>query len=236
MPGPTPLLCVHLLGTLDFDEAQRLQRGLVFHIAEGGAALVLCEHPPLITIGRQGSPGHVRLGEEERLARSWPLRWVPRGGGVFLHLPGQLAVYPVLALSRLSLSVTAYLDGLHQVFVRLLDDFGVRGETRPGQAGVWVGNRLLAGVGVGVRGGVTTFGAVLNLDPDLTPFRLVQTGGPDDGPMTSLARERRGALRPALVRQRLIEHFADRFGFGRTDLVFHPPARPGHQRLFTPSP
>jgi lipoyl(octanoyl) transferase len=161
---------------------------------------------------------------------------VPRGGGTFLHLPGQLAVYPILPLARLSLSVTAYLDGLHQVFVRLLDDFGVRGQTRPGQAGVWVGNRLLAGVGVGVRNGVTTFGGVFNIDPDVTLFRFVHTGGPADGPMTSLARERRGALRPALVRQRIIEHFADRFGFDRTELLFHPPARPGHQRLVTPSP
>jgi lipoyl(octanoyl) transferase len=235
MAAPLPPLRVYLLGSLDFEEAQRLQSTLVFRLAEDGAALVLCEHPPMISVGRQGGPGQLRIAEEERLARGWPLRWVSRGAGAFLHVPGQLAVYPILPLARLGLSVTAYLDRLHQVFVRLLADFTVQAQTRPGRTGVWSGNRQVAAIGIGVRDGVTTFGGLLNLDPDLTLFRFVHTGGADDGPMTSLARERRGPVRPALVRQRLIEHFAERFGFDRTDVLFHPPGQPGHQRLYTAS-
>jgi lipoate-protein ligase B len=82
---------------------------------------------------------------------------------------------------------------------------------------------------VGVRSWVSYYGLYLNVAPDLTAFRLVQTGSPDDGPMTSVARERHGPPRPALVRERLLEHFARRFGFEQTDLFFHHPAagRPG---------
>jgi lipoyl(octanoyl) transferase len=227
------LLRAYLLGSLDFDEVLALQNRLVFQLRAGrpGGALVLCEHPPLITVGRHGGPWQIHAGRDELASRRWQVRWVPRGGGTILHLPGQLAIYPVFSLDRLGLGVEDYLDRLQDVLVALLADFGIAGHTRPEQAGVWVGQRLIAAVGVAVRHQVSTFGAVLNIDPDLTLFRLVQTGGSEDGPMTSLARERRGALRPALVRQRWLEHFAERFGFEETDLVFHPPGQPGHERL-----
>ena len=229
--GRAPLR-TYLLGSLEFDQALALQRGLVYQLSGGApAALILCEHPPLITVGRHGGPGQIHAGPGELASRGWAVRWVPRGGGAVLHLPGQLAVYPVLPLGRLGLGVAAYIELLQEVLVAVLDDFGVSGQTRAGQAGVWVGRRPIAAVGVAVRHGVSTFGAVLNIDPDLTLFRLVEAGAPGDGPMTSLARERRGPPRAALVRQRLLEHFAGRFGFGETDLVFHPPGQPGHERL-----
>ena len=161
----------------------------------------------------------------------WPLRWVSRGGGIVLHLPGQLAVYPVLPLAGLGLDVPGYLGRLHQALVALLDEFGIHGETHPDQAGVWVGSRLLAAVGVAVRQQVTTFGAWLNVDPDLTLPRMVLSGGRDGGQMTSLARERRGPPRPALVRQRLVEHVRDGFGFEQADVLFQPPTELGHVRL-----
>jgi lipoyl(octanoyl) transferase len=226
-----PALRVFLLGQVEFEAALALQRALVDQVADGQAAcLVLCEHPPLITVGRHGSPGHLRCDLEDLRRRRWPLRWVNRGGGCLLHLPGQLAVYPVLPLDRLGLGLEAYLDRLQRVLAAVLDDFSVRAETRPGQAGLWIGGRLIAGVGVAVRDWVSYFGAVLNVNPDLLPFRLVRTGPDEVGPMTSLERERRGPLRPALVRERLVEHFTTVFGFERASLFFSHPGpgrRPG---------
>jgi lipoyl(octanoyl) transferase len=148
---------------------------------------------------------------------------VNRGGGCWLHLPGQLAVYPILPLPRHGLGVRDYLVRLQQVLVQLLDDFGVRGQTRADQAGVWVGSRPIGAVGVAVRDWVTYFGLAFNINPDLVPFRSIQTGGAGDGPMTSLERERHGPLRPSLVRERLLEHFAARFSFERTALFFNHP-------------
>jgi lipoyl(octanoyl) transferase len=239
-PRAADALQVYLLGSVDFEAALAFQRRLVYQVSgdRRGAALILCEHPPLITVGRQGSRAHLLCEPEELRARRWRVRWVNRGGGCLLHLPGQLAVYPVLALDRLGLGLQEYLDRLQAVVVATLDDFSVRGETRPGQPGVWVGDRLIAGLGVAVRDWVAYYGLALNVHPDLEPFRRVRCGGPDAEPMTSLERERRGPLRPSLVRQRLLEHFAARFGFARTALFFDHPSlsrRAPSDALATPS-
>jgi lipoyl(octanoyl) transferase len=215
----TPTLQTYLLGVVEFEAALALQRRLVFEVAgdRGRAALILCEHnPPLITVGRHGSRAHLLCGPEELRARQWSVRWVNRGGGCLLHLPGQLAIYPVLPLDRLGLGLEAYLKRLQEVLVATLDDFGVRSQGRIDQPGVWVSGRLIAGIGVAVRDWVTYYGAYLNINPPLDAFRLLRSSGPDSRPMTSLERERRGPLRPSLARERLLEHFAARFPFTQT--------------------
>jgi lipoyl(octanoyl) transferase len=209
---------------VDFDAALALQRYLVYQVSgdRDRAALLLCEHPPLITIGREGSRSHILFEPEELQSLAWRVRWVNRGGGCLLHLPGQLAIYPILPLDRLGLGLKEYIDRLQQVLIDVLADFTVCAETRPGKVGVWVGTRPLAHVGVAVRHWVTYFGAALNIHPDPGPFRQVRTGAGEE-PMTSLERERRGPLRPSMVRERLLEHFAARFGFSRTSLFFSHP-------------
>src|SRR5262245_757277 len=114
-------LRAYLLGSTDFDAALQLQHALVSQVAgeHRAAALVLCEHPPLITVGREGSPLDIRCGPEELRARRWRVRWVNRGGGTMLHLPGQLAVYPVIPLERQKLGVEAYVRRLQEVIVDL---------------------------------------------------------------------------------------------------------------------
>ena len=228
MPGlADPALQVYLLGSVDFDAVLALQRRLVYQIGGNrtAAALVLCEHPPLVTIGRDGSWAHLRCEPGELKARQWPVRWVNRGGGCVLHLPGQLAIYPILALDRLGLGVQDYLDRLGQVLVALLADFSIRAEAQTAGAGIRVADRPIAAVGVAVRDWISYYGAVLNVSPDLQPFRLVR-GETTHGMMTSLARERRGPLRPSLVRERLIEHFVARFEFARTAIFFEDPFLP----------
>jgi lipoyl(octanoyl) transferase len=218
-------LQAYLLGKLEYEAALALERRLVYQVAgdRDQAALILCEHPPLITIGRQGSRGHIRYEPHELAARGWPIRWVNRGGGCQLHLPGQVALYPIIALDTFGLGVQTYLDRLHEVLIDVLRDFQITGETRPGHAGVWVGGRPIAKIGVAVRDWVTYHGAVLNVHPDLEPFRRVQ-GTSHERPMTSLERERRGPVRLAQVRERLLEHFAYDFGFARTALFSHHPS------------
>jgi len=223
--GPT--LQVYLLGAVEFDAALAFQRRLAYDIAgdRSRAALILCEHPrPLITVGRHGSRAHILCDPGEIRARQWQVRWVNRGGGCLLHVPGQLAVYPVLALDHLGLGLQAFLERLQQVVVDVLAEFGVRGEMRPRHVGVWAGTRLIAGVGLAVRDWVSYYGAYLNINPALDAFRLVRCGGPAEGPMTSLERERRGPLRTSLVRQRFLEHFAVRFGFSQLAFFSDHPA------------
>jgi lipoyl(octanoyl) transferase len=217
-------LQVYLLGNVDFEAALALQRRLVYQVSgePESAVLILCEHSPLITVGRQGSRLHIRYEPEELRARQWPVRWVNRGGGCWLHLPGQFAIYPIVSLHHFGLGLQDYLTRLSEVFAAVLRDFSVDCQLGPGRVGVRVGARPIAQVGVAVRGWVGYYGGILNVNPDLEPFRLVHPGV--EGPMTSLERERRGPLRVSLVRERLVEYFAERFGFARTSLFFDHPA------------
>jgi lipoyl(octanoyl) transferase len=229
-PAPVrsdPTLQVYLLGAVEFESALTLQRRLAYEVAgdRQHAALLLCEHPPLITVGREGSRAHILCEPDELRARQWEVRWVNRGGGCLLHLPGQLAVYPILALDHLCLDLPGYLERLRSVLSDTLADFSVSGASRNGPSGVWVEDRMVAAVGVAVRDWVSYYGAALNVNPALHPFRLVRNGA-GEGPMTSLERERRGPVRPALVRQRLVEHFTARFPFERvTYFSDHPSLR-----------
>ena len=231
MNGPLEetILQVYLLAEVDFEAGLRFQRRLHYEISgnRGQSALILCEHPPLITVGRQGSRAHILCEAPELRARRWNLRWVNRGGGCLLHLPGQLAIYPIVPLERFGLGLDDYLKRLYAVGLSVLADFDIEGTIHPEVSGIRVGSRLIAAVGVAVRDWVATFGLHLNINPDLEPFHRVRWGSQDEPPMTSLERERRGRVRPALVRQRFVEHFTTQFAFDRQALFSDHPTLAG---------
>ena len=216
-----PALHAYLLGRLDFDALLALQRRLAYDVSgePGSGAVLVCDHPPGVTVGREGGRAHVGPEPEVLTARGWPVRWVARGGGVLLHLPGQVACYPVLPLDHLNLTPAAYVAELQSLVVELLAEYDLRAEPDPVAPGVKVNGRRIAHVGAAVRGGVTAFGLVLNADPDLEPFRAVHCDG-DPLPMTSVQRETPSRVRISSVRQRLVEAVAARFGFARVSL-FH---------------
>src|SRR5947208_8204137 len=141
-----PALQAYLLGMVDFDGMLRVQRRLVYEVSgdRSRSLLFLCEHPPLISVGREGSREHIGLEPAELAAREWPVRWVNRGGGCLLHLPGQLAVYPVLALDRLGLDLNGYLRQFQSVLADVLTGLELAAEQRPRRAGVFLGDRLIA--------------------------------------------------------------------------------------------
>jgi lipoyl(octanoyl) transferase len=194
---------------------------------------MVCEHPPLISVGRQGSRAHILLEPHELAVRGWPVRWVNRAGGCWLHSPGQLAVYSILPLQRPYLDVTTYLSRLGNAVLRLLADFDIHAEARPG--GIWSRGRLIAGLGVAVRDWTSYYGLCINVFPRLDDYRLVRCAPGSGEPMTSLERERHGRIRPALVRERLVEHFQAAFGFERVSLFSDHPSLQGlQQRCYSP--
>lgn len=234
--APGSRLQAYLLGSTEFESVLTLQKRFVYQVSgtRDQAVLLLCEHLPIVTVGRQGSRAHLVCEQEELQSLRWRVRWVNRGNGCFLHVPGQLAVYPVLPLDRLGLGVADLVRLLHVVVCDVLADFGLRGEIRQQPAGVWVGDRPVALTGVAVRDWVSYFGTVLNLNPDLEHFKKVRCGGPGVDRMTSIDRERRHPMKPSMARQRFLEHFRDRFGFSDLSLFFHHPAldsRPSVDRI-----
>lgn len=215
-PLPPPLE-TYLLGLVDFDDALRLQRRLVYDLGEsgeGGGALVLCEHPPTISVGRSGSRAHILADDQELRDRDLPVRWVNRGGGCVLHLPGQLAAYLMLPMAPLGLDLRGYLDRLHAALIATLSEFDLAGTTRPDAPGVFLGNARVASVGVSVSRWIAYHGLTLNVGPYLAPFDLLDEPDPAGGTIhqTSMEARRQRPAPMAKVRESLIRQVEATFG------------------------
>jgi lipoyl(octanoyl) transferase len=242
-PEPPPLE-VYLLGLVDFEDVQRLQRRLVYDLGEhgsAGGALILCEHPPTISVGRSGSRRHIAPDDDALRALGVNVHWVNRGGGCVLHLPGQLAAYAALSLGRLGLDLKKYLDGLHATVLDVLDEFDLKGTTRADLPGVFLGNARVASVGVAVNRWVAYHGLTLNVGPFLEPFEmLLDEPGVNGHPLrqTSMESRRQRPVSASKVRETLIRRFEATFGLGRCHVYTHHPLirRKVHAHAYAPSP
>lgn len=217
MPFPfRPPLELYLLGTIDFEDAQRLQRRLVYDVgeSEGGGALVLCEHPPTITVGRGGSRAHIRPDDDELREARVRVHWVNRGGGCALHLPGQLVAYLILPLQPLGLSVNDYVEQLHRVVLDVLREFDLPGETRRDLPGVFLGSARVASIGVAVNRWIAYHGLTLNVGTYLGHFGILEEPGIDGRALRQTSMESR-RQRPApmpKVREALVRGIESAFG------------------------
>jgi lipoyl(octanoyl) transferase len=221
---------IYLLGLVDFDEIQQVQRRLVYDLGDregGGGALILCEHPPTISVGRSGSRAHILLDDEELRSRGVAVRWVNRGGGCVLHLPGQLVGYLALPLMATGLDIHRYLDRLHRVLVEVLREFDLEGSTRSDRPGVYLGHSRVASVGVAVNRWIAYHGFTLNVSTFLEPFEsLDEPAGPPDGPtirQTSMESRRQRPAPMAKVREAVIRRVEEVFGLERHHLYTHHP-------------
>jgi lipoyl(octanoyl) transferase len=217
----SPALETHLLGLIDFERALALARRLVFD-ASGSSdrqiRVLVCEHPPVVTIGRQGSRAHFRADEHELESRQIPVRWVNRGGGCLVHSPGQLAVYPIVSLEAFGWTVGQYLARFQSAWQAVLNELGVPAQPHPGRHGLWGRTGQLVAMGVAVNGWTTYHGAFLNVDPSMTLQHLVDTDPVEHVPITSLVVERQQPIKMPLVRARLIGHLASAFEVERQHL------------------
>ena len=189
----SPPLEIYLFGEVPLDDVLRLQRRLVYEAGEsGGGSLVLCEHPPSISVGRWGSWGHIRADFDQLKAAGIPVRWVNRGGGCAYHVPGQLATYVIVPLPLIGLNVCEYVNALQRAIVACLADFDLEGTLSPPTPGVFFGNARVATVGVAVSRWVAYYGFTLNVGPYLEPFRsLLCEPGPNGGPLRQTSMEAR---------------------------------------------
>ncbi|MFQ5818162.1 MAG: lipoyl(octanoyl) transferase LipB [Terriglobia bacterium] len=163
--------------------------------------LILCEHPAVITLGRNARRENVQASAEELAARGVEVHTTKRGGDVTYHGPGQLVGYPIIHLGGWHKDVVAYVRALEEVLMRAVREFGVEGRRktaaagRPAAAGrrqlytgVWVGNEKLAAIGVHIARWVTSHGFALNVTTDLSYFDFIVPCGIADKRVTSLER------------------------------------------------
>ena len=224
----------YLFRLVDWDAAESLERKLVYEAGESHTgSITLCEHPPGFVVGRSGSRAHLPDDPVALAARGYPVRWVARGGGVQLLQAGQVVVRVVAPLSPLGLSPAGFVDRLGGALHDAIDSFGLPTEGR--DAAVWVRGRALATHGSAVRFGVGAGLAVVNVTPDLGLFRQTRHDA-RPRPGTSLEREVGARVRPALVRQRLLDSLSTRLGFARVSVFQSHPAIPRRTPLHAIKP
>ncbi len=211
----TAALDVRLLGTVDLDSALFLQERLVYEIGDRTdrySALLLCEHPPSITVGRSGSRAQIHADPSALASLRLDVRWISRGGGCLVHSPGQLAVYPVVPLDRLQLTVREYRERLIAAVLDVCAQLNVPAWPVEDAAGVAGRGGQFAVVGSAVKRGIAYQGLFLNVRPLLQLQRLVTIG--NNGLRTASLESVRGRLTPmAVVRESLVRNLAARLGF-----------------------
>jgi len=176
------------LGRIAFSDALALQEELVAKKRTDhslGDELLLLEHDPVYTIGR--TPDQTSLRGAAHLPH--PLFPINRGGQATYHGPGQLIGYPIIDLRNCGQDLHRYLRWLEDLLVETLGAVGIVATTREGLTGVWVQNRKIASIGVGVRHWITMHGFALNVGGDLSPFDQIVPCGISNVRMTSIEKE-----------------------------------------------
>ena len=214
----------HWLGRVDYLEALAQQEALVERkIADRAVPdeLLLLEHQPVYTMGR--TPDQSSLGDPAALPH--PLVRINRGGQATYHGPGQLVGYPVLDLRPRGQDLHKYLRALEKALLALLAELDLPAQRREALTGVWIEDRKIASIGVGVRRWVTMHGFALNVYGDLAPFARITPCGIAGVTMTSIAAETgRNDLSVELVAGLVVPHLLQTFG--ELEVVEPGPAKP----------
>ena len=181
-------MIVRWLGRMEFTGALALQEEIVAKKREDRALsdeLLLLEHEPVYTMGR--TPDRSSLLGAAHLPH--PLFSINRGGQATYHGPGQLMGYPIIDLRRCGQDLHKYLRWIEQLLIELLADYGIAASRRGSLTGIWVDDRKIASIGVGVRHWITMHGFALNVRDDLSPFNHIVPCGINKVAMTSIEKE-----------------------------------------------
>ncbi|HVV99371.1 MAG TPA: hypothetical protein VHB77_03460 [Planctomycetaceae bacterium] len=219
-PQTDASLEVHLLGVVDFESCLFLQDRLVYELSgrsDRQGAVLVCEHPPLVTIGREGSRAQLTVEPEALAARQLDVRWLNRGGGCVVHAPGQLAIYPILPLQRLGLGLNEYRQALEDTVLDVCREMHICARRDPDSAGVLGRGGRVAVVGAAVKSWVSHHGLFVNVCPALEWQRLVAPPA-GDARWSSLAAERLRPVTMHAAREGLIRNLAARCGYQRYHL------------------
>ncbi len=179
---------IHLPEPIAYEAGLRLQDEQVEAILSGSAneKIFLLEHQPVYTIGRLRDQSSLR----NSTSLPFPVHETNRGGQATYHGPGQLVGYPILNLTNRGKDLHEHLRKLEEALIRSCQKFGVNATRRDGLTGVWVENRKLASIGVGVRKWISMHGFAMNITAEsLPPFFAITPCGLDGVSMSSLAHE-----------------------------------------------
>jgi lipoyl(octanoyl) transferase len=203
-------LHVRRLGRVRYAEGLELQARLVKERQAGEIpdTLLLLEHDPVFTLGRNARKENVLFPDEALRARGFDVFESGRGGDVTYHGPGQVVGYPIVDLSPDRRDVHRYVRDLEEVMIRCCADYGIEAGRVEGLSGTWVGENKVGAIGVRIARWVTSHGFALNVATDLAAFDLIVPCGIRGRGVTSLERLVDRAVPLDEVMSKLAEHFA----------------------------
>jgi lipoyl(octanoyl) transferase len=203
-----PHLNVRWMARMEFAHALALQEELAAKKREDESLkdqLLLLEHDPVYTIGRTpdrsslSATGRIPSGQLGSAHLPYPLFSINRGGQATYHGPGQLIGYPIIDLRRCGQDLHKYLRWLEQLLIDLLAKYDIAAQRRESLTGVWIENRKIASIGVGVRHWITMHGFALNVGGDLSPFDHIVPCGINNVAITSMEKETKKSFTVAKV-------------------------------------
>ncbi len=200
------------LGLIEYNEAYRIQQEVLMNrqFGEVPDTLLLAEHMPVITIGRSGSRENILISEDELKKQSIPIFEIDRGGDVTYHGPGQLVAYPIMDIKALTNGdIHKFLRILEEAVIRFLSHYNITGNRISNYTGVWVCDKKIASIGIGVRKWISYHGMALNINPDMSHFSMLNPCGLDANKMTSLERVLGKPISISDVKREFIESFKE---------------------------
>src|SRR6202171_1249664 len=207
------------LGLMGYAEAWALQKRVVAARKAGAIedVLLLCEHPHVITQGRNGKREHLLASEHVLHQKGVEFHPTDRGGDITYHGPGQIVGYPILNLSAIRGDVVWYVRMLEEVMIRATAEFGVTAGRVAGKSGIWVPSanhceEKLGAIGVHISRWVTSHGFAYNVSTDLGYFDLIVPCGIADRQATSLEKLLGRAVSVNEAAPLLAKHFGEVFG------------------------
>jgi len=218
------------LGLIPYAEAYALQKRIVAarKLDLIDDVLIFCEHPHVITQGRNGKREHLLASENVLRQKGVEFFETSRGGDVTYHGPGQIVAYPILNLGAIRRDIVWYVRMLEEAMIRATAEFGIMAGREAGKTGVWVGegkaSEKLAAIGVHISRWVTSHGLAYNVSTDLRNFDLIVPCGIADRKATSLEKLQGRSVKLDEVKPKLAAHLAEVFGLelqriDRTELL-----------------
>ena len=168
--------------------------------------LLLLEHPPTITIGKNGDAQNVLFSRDMLQNLGVQIFEIGRGGDVTYHGPGQLVGYPIWDIRRYGNGVKEFISKIEEIFLHLLhDDYHIEARNDDQYTGVWVGNQKITAIGFQIRHFISMHGFALNINTDLNHFKWINPCGITDKGVTSLRQltgkeQSRGKVEQSLIR------------------------------------
>jgi lipoyl(octanoyl) transferase len=208
-------------GVLGYVPAFGLQKEVVAARKRGAIpdVLLFCEHPHVITLGRNGARSNLLAGKRVLTEMNVEFCETDRGGDITYHGPGQIVGYPLLDLAQHRRDIRWYVEQLEELMIRTAADYGLAARRIPSKHGIWIdapgageSEEKLAALGVHLSRWVTSHGFAFNVSTDLRFFDLIVSCGLAGRRATSLERALGRLVPMAEVCDRLTAHFAEVFG------------------------